>query len=72
MQPVPGIQIVGTTQRDVGRKNRVGRRKKGDRMKKLLSPSPSNLPYFFLSLRFLFRATFQPRPQDFKTNALGM
>jgi len=34
MQPVPGIQIVGTTQRDVGRKNRVGRGKKGDRMKK--------------------------------------
>lgn len=34
MQPVPGIKIVGTTQRDVGGKNRVGRGKKGDRMKK--------------------------------------
>ena len=72
MQPVPGIQIVGTTQREVGGKNRVGRGKKGDSMKKFLSPSPSSLPSFFLSLRCLFRATFQRRSLSFQRKALGM
>ena len=46
MQPVPGIQIVGTTQREIGGKNRVGRGKKGDSMKQFLSPSPSKLSYW--------------------------
>ena len=48
-----------------GEKRKIG-------WKKLLSPSPSSLPSFFLSLRCLFRATFQRRSLNFKRKALGM
>ena len=49
----------------VGEKRKIG-------WKKLLSPSPSSLPSFFLSLRCLFRATFQRRSLNFQRKALGM